>query len=140
MRISKKGIIALAVVLSIMAGIAAMPVYSYARGGYWLNGISKEAGGGMALHYKEGRFILKGRIKKASSEKEVYKVKDKKSQYKLKIADNCRIILDEADNEQIVSFKNWIKDNEYKDGDKISFISATFKVENKKVTRICFSA
>lgn len=140
MRTSKKKIIALAVVLSILAGITVMPAYSYAKGSYWLNGISKEAGGGMSLHYKGGKFILKGRIRKASSEKEVYNVKDKKGQYKLKIADNCRIINNEADNEQVISFKNWVKDNEYKDGDKISFISATFKVENKKVTRICFSA
>lgn len=140
MKISKKGFIALAVVLSILAGITAITAQPQAKGGYWLNGISKEAGGGMALYYKGGKFVLKGKIRKASSEKAVYSVKAKKGSYKLKIANNCRVILDEAGNRQVVSFKNWIKDNEYKDGDKISFISATLKVENKKVTRICFSA
>lgn len=140
MRTSKKGVIVIAIIFGIFAGIAAGTAHTYAKNSSWLYGVSVKSGGNMDMYYNGNKITLKGKARKASSEKKVYDADEKKCKYTLKIAGNCKVVLEEAENVQILKFKKWLADAGYKKGDKITFISAVLKMEDGKVTKIIFSA
>ncbi|MCI9080302.1 MAG: hypothetical protein HFH68_15580 [Lachnospiraceae bacterium] len=140
MRTFNKRLLVIVVIFSILAGITAGTVQTYAKSSYWIYGISVKAGGSMDMYYNENKIVLKGKARKALSEKDVYYAEEKKGKYTLKAASNCKVVMEEAGNTQTVKFKKWAGDAGYKKGDKVTFISALLKVEGKKVTKIIFSA
>lgn len=140
MKTSRKSLIIIAVIFSLLAGITASTAQTYAKSSYWLYGVSAGAGGGADIYYNGNKITLKGKTRKSASMKKLYDAEEKKGKYTLKVASNCKVVMEEADNTQTSGFKQWVSDRGYKKGDKVAFISATIKVEGKKVTRIIFSA
>lgn len=140
MKNMKKKILSVVMVFSLLAGVLSMPVQAGAKDTYWLMGISKAAGGYMKMYYKGNKIALKGKVRKADSQDKLYDAKDKKASYNLKVADNCKVTLVEAENNQTMTYKKWAKNNGYKKGDPVSCIEADIKVEGKKITRIYFGA
>lgn len=135
-----KKIMVFVTVYSLFFGVFAISGQAGAKNAYWLSGVSKAAGGQMNMYYKGNTIVLKGKIKKSASWEKVYDAAEKKCSYSLKIADNCKVTLVEAENNQTMAYKKWAKGNGYKKGDKVNCIEATFKVEGKKIVRIYFSA
>lgn len=140
MRNAAKKMMATLIVFSLLAGVLSIPTQAEAKDTYWLMGVSKAAGGYMKMYYKGNKIELKGKVKKSNSKNKLYDAPDKKCSYTLKVADNCKVTLVEAENNQTMSYKKWAKNIGYKKGDAVSCIEADFKVEGKKITRIWFSA
>ncbi len=140
MKTLKKNFIIMAVILSMVTGAAAMPAKTYAKESYYFYGVSEAGDGSMEMYFNENKITLDGSFRKSPSKKKVYDADEKKRTVNLKIAKNCKIINDEAGNLQTIQFKKWVKDNGYKSGDEITFISAFIKVVNKKIASITFSA
>ncbi len=140
MKTYKKNLIIIAVIFSLLAGITAGTAQAYAKSSYWLYGVSVKAGGRADMYYNGNKITLKGKIRKSASQKKLYDTEEKKGKYTLKVASNCKVVLEEAENIQTIQFKQWAADAGYKKGDKVTFISAAVKVEGKKVTKIIFSA
>lgn len=140
MKISKKSLIIIAVIFSLLAGAAFGTGQVYAKSSYWLYGVSVKAGGRADMYYNGNKITLKGGIRKSASQNKLYDTEEKKGKYTLKVASKCKVVMDEAENIQTVQFKQWADDAGYKKGDKVFFISADLKVEGKKVTKIIFSA
>lgn len=140
MKTFRKNFIIAAVIFSMLAGVTAFPAKTYAKGNYCFYGVSKAGGGNMEMYFNGSKITLDGKVRKASSEKKVYHAKEKDGPYKLKISRSCKIVNDEAGNVQTIPFKDWVKDNGYKSGDEIKFISAVIRVFNKKIESITFSA
>lgn len=138
-----KKLIVLITTFSLLTAILIAPTKASAKNTYWLTGVSKAAGGTVRMYYSGNTIKLQGKIKKAASENKVYDAVEKKSSYKLKIKDNCKITFIESENTQTITYGQWRKNNGYKDNNEISllaFISVTLKVEGKKIKRIYFSA
>lgn len=140
MKNAAKKMMVMVVVFSLLAGVLSIPKQAEAKDTYWLMGISKAAGGYMKMYYKGNKIELKGKVRKSNSKNKLYDAADKKCSYTLKVADNCKVTLVEAENNQTMSYKKWAKNNGYKKGDAVSCIEANFKVEGKKITKILFSA
>lgn len=140
MKYLEKKAITAAIVCSLLIGVLSISVCSDAKSTYWLSGVSELADGHMKMYYKGSTITLKGKIKKSASRKNVYDATEKKYSCSLKVANNCKVTLVEADNNQTMTYKKWAKGNNYKKGAKVSFIEATFKIDGGKITRIYFSA
>lgn len=128
------------IIMSLVMGALAVPAQLEAKSQYWLMGVSKAAGGNMKMYYKGNTIWLKGKLRKSTSRIKLFDVAEKKCTYKLKVAGNCKVTLVEAENNQTMSYKKWVKNNGLKKGDEVSCIEADFKVVGKKITRIYFSA
>lgn len=135
-----KKLLILVTVSSLVVGAFAIPVKADAKNTYWLSGVSKAAGGHMNMYYKGNTIVLKGKFRKSASRNKIYDVAEKKYSYSLKVADNCKVTFVEAENNETITYKKWAKNSGYKNGDKISCIEATLKVEGKKIVKIFFSA
>lgn len=141
MKKAAKQFMVLAVIAGIMVSTFAMTVRAGSKSSYWLTGISKAADGNLQMYYKSDTVIqLKGKARKAGARNKVYDAKEKKYSAALKVADSCKVILQEAENEQVMPYDEWTESREYKKGSEITFISATVKVRNHKIVRIYFSA
>lgn len=125
-----------ATTLSLLAATLVLPIQASAKNTYWLAGISKGAGGNMRMFCTENTITVKGKIKKSASPKKLDDVAEKKLSYKLKVAKNCTVHFFEAENEEIITYKQWAK----KESKEVGFISSVLKVKNNKVVRIGFSA
>lgn len=127
-------------IASLFVGVFAISTKTNAKNTYWLSGVSKAAGGKMKMYYKGNTIVLKGKVRKSVSRSKIYDVSEKKCSCSLKVAKNCKVILVEADNNQTMTYKKWAKNLGYKNGDEVTCIEATLKVEGKKIVRIYFSA
>lgn len=140
----KKFFIFLLVILLAVSQVIAFnlheSVQAASKNKYWLQGVSPMAGGHMRMYYGEGTITLKGSIRKAKTEKNVYSANEKERTARLKVAKNCEVITVEEPESKKTPYKEWIKNRSYEKGDEISFISATILVKNKKIKRIYFSA
>lgn len=142
-----KKLVVLITTFSLLAVMSIIPVQAGAKSTYWLTGISKQAGGNMRMYYKVNTITLQGKIRRSDSIDTVSDAAEKKSSYKLKVAKNCKVHLIEAENDQVITYGQWAKNDGYKDtadkkgkGKEATFISATFKVKGKKIVEISFSA
>ena len=135
-----KKLMLLVMISSLFVGVFAISVKTDAKNTYWLSGVSKAADGSMRMYYKGNTIVLKGKVRKSVSRNKIYDVPEKKCSYSLKVASNCKVIYVEAENNQTMTYKKWAKNNGYKNGDEVTCIEATLKVEGKKIVRIYFSA
>lgn len=127
-------------VSALLLGAVSMPQKADAKNTYWLSGISKDAGGNMKMYYKGNAISIKGKARKAATQKKVYDAAEKQYSLSLKVAPNCKVIFVEAENVQTIPYKNWAKNNGYQTGDTVPYIEATLKVVGKKIVKISFSA
>ena len=135
-----KKLMLLVMISSLFVGVCAISVKTDAKNMYWLSGVSKAADGSMRMYYKGNTIVLKGKVRKSVSRNKIYDVPEKKCSYLLKVASNCKVTYVEAENNQTMTYKKWAKNNGYKNGDEVTCIEATLKVEGKKIVRIYFSA
>ena len=135
-----KKLMLLVMISSLFVGVFAISAKTDAKNTYWLSGVSKAADGSMRMYYKGNTIVLKGKVRKSVSRNKIYDVPEKKCSYSLKVASNCKVTYVEAENNQTMTYKKWAKNNGYKNGDEVTCIEATLKVEGKKIVRIYFSA
>lgn len=137
---SIKQIVLAAIIFSITIGVPTQ-VQAKEKNSYWLTGVSKEADGQLQMYYQKDSILLKGKAKKSESKDQLEDTKLKKIQDTLKVANTCKVVFIEADETTTCAYQDWVKDSrDYKEGDRISFISASIKVKNKKIVKIIFSA
>lgn len=110
------------------------------KGSYWLQGVSKSAGGNMHMYYNGNKIKLKGKTSTATSRNKLSDAPEKEKSYNLQVANDCKIFLVEFENTQTQTYKKWVKQNKYKKGDEVSCIQAVFEIKDGKIRRIFFSA
>ena len=135
-----KKLLIMVTVFGLLIGSMSIPVKADAKNSYWLSGVSKVAGGNMKMYYKGNTISITGKVKKAASQEKVYDAAEKKCSYSLKVAPKCKVVLVEAGNVQIITYKKWAKENGYQPGDAVRCIEGTLNVKGKKIVRIQFSA
>lgn len=140
MKISAKKLLIMVTAFCLLLNTVSVPSRAAAKNSYWLYGVSKAAGGNMKMYYEGNSISIKGKVRKAASEKKVYDAAEKNRSYSLKVAANCKVVLVEADNVQTTAYKKWAKENGYQKGDMILFLGGTLEVTGKKIVKIIFSA
>lgn len=78
MKISKKSLIIIAVIFSLLAGAASGTGQVYAKSSYWLYGVSVKAGGRADMYYNGNKITLKGGIRKSASQNKLYDTEEKR--------------------------------------------------------------
>lgn len=92
------------------------------------------------MYYRKDAIELKGKVKKSAYRDQLGNANLQKIQDTLEIAGNCTItFVDE--NETITSaYKEWVRIScEYEEGDEMSFIFVSVKVQDHKIVKIVFS-
>ena len=137
--ITKKWMITV-IVFSMVLCVCCVSTNAEAKSKYWLEGVSKPAGGTMTMYYKGNTVLLKGKINIADIKTRKATAILEKSSHTFQIAKKCKVFFYEADKVTSSPYKKWIKTCGYKKNDKISFVSVSLRVEGKKITRIEFSS
>lgn len=108
------------------------------KNSYWLTGVSDD--NQLQMYYRKDAIELKGKVKKSAYRDQLGNANLQKIQDTLEIAGNCTItFVDE--NETITSaYKEWVRIScEYEEGDEMSFIFVSVKVQDHKIVKIVFS-
>lgn len=140
MKRTRNQLLSVTLMALLFAVLISIPVSAKSKTTCWITGISKMADGQMQMYYKGDSIQIKGKARKSASEETVYDAPLKKYSRAFKIADNCSVILQEAENDQTVPYEEWLKNQALENGDEISFISAKIRVKNNKIIKIYFSA